>query len=122
MQNHIDFLQHDSSTIFSSIINKVRLFCIKETKAIGNKRKEAEKSAISFFIAAREALNNSPLDADLIDAYEAAQQKLQILQTRRHQSATERNYSNYATLGKEHPNTTSQGVTGGNHPGRSPDS
>ena len=89
MQNHIDFLQHDSSTIFSSIINKVGLFCIKETKAIGNKRKEAEKSAISFFIAAREALNNSPLDADLIDAYEAAQQKLQILQSRRHQSATE---------------------------------
>lgn len=100
MQNHIDFDQHDSSTIFSSIINKVRLFCIKETKAIGNKRKEAEKSAISFFITAREALNNSPLDANLITAYEAAQQKLQILQARRHQSATERNYSNYATLGE----------------------
>ena len=100
MQNHIDFSQHDSSTIFSSIINKVRLFCIKETKAFGEKRKEAEKSAISLYIAAREAMNNSPLDADLISAFEAAQQKLQLIQARRHQAATERNYYNYATLGE----------------------
>ena len=101
MQNSIDFQQHNSSLIFSDIVNKVRSFCMKETKIAGAKKKEAEKKAIDEFIAAREALNNgNPPSTDEVDAYESAQQRLQLLQARRHQAAADRNFSNYATLGE----------------------
>ena len=74
---------------------------MKETKIAGAKKKEAEKKAIDEFIAAREALNNgNPPSTDEVDAYESAQQRLQLLQARRHQAAADRNFSNYATLGE----------------------
>ena len=101
MQNFIDFQLHDSSLIFSTIVNKVRKFCMKETKTTGIKKKEAEKKAIDEFIVARDSLNNSnPPSNDQINTYETAQQRLQLLQARRHQAAADRNFSNYATLGE----------------------
>ena len=100
MQNYIDFNIHDSSTVLSSLIEKIRMFCITETKSLRTRRREDEQKTITEFITARDALNNNPQDNNLLLELETAQEKMRIAQAKRHQKASEMNHVNYASLGE----------------------
>ena len=100
MQNHINLDINNSATIFGDIVEKVRTFCMTETKNIRIKAREEEKSAIANLINARNAITTITPSASQTEAYEAAQEKLQLIQSRRHQKASDRNLVNYASLGE----------------------
>ena len=100
MQNHIDFQTYSSTEIFCEVIEKVRNMCMVTTKEQRQTRKQAEETAMNDFIAARQQLNDNPDDQSAQQEYERQTEKLRLAQTRRHQQATERNHTNYATLGE----------------------
>ena len=101
MQEHIDFDRHSSSLIFSTVVRKVRDFCVLETKKRRQARKENEDKLVDELIQAREAFNAaSPPTAEDTENLETAQQKLMISLNARSQAASNRNHINYSGFGE----------------------
>ena len=101
LQNNIDFDQHSSSEIFSSVVRAVRDFSMAATKKRHQERRAKEDVIVAELVAARERYNRStpPTEEDT-EILESAQQKLTMVQTVRAQAAAKSNHINYSGFGE----------------------
>ena len=101
MQNDIDFNTHSSTTIFSKIVENTRKYCMEETKKLRDKKKKEENQVIQELIRTRKTMNETtPPNDEAVNDYEKALEKLLLQQTKRQQSASDTNFTNFATLGE----------------------
>ena len=101
LQNRIDYSQHPAEQIFNKLIEDIRKYCMSQTKILRQKKIEHENQVIQELIQTRDALNSTqPPTQEAVNNYEKAQEKYTLYQAKRHQTASERNLINYATMGE----------------------
>ena len=101
LQSSINYEIHPSPTIFSSLVTKIRKYCMDETRKRSQESKQREEEVVANLIQARNDFHNANPPTDVhINNLEAAQQRLLISQSGRAQAAATTNHVNYAGSGE----------------------
>ena len=100
MQTSINYDNHPCPQVLTSVVRKVRKFCMEETRKRAALRRRKEQELIEKLVSAREELNAQPADEALVRNLEFAQQALAAAQTTRSQAASTINHINYSGFGE----------------------